>query len=186
MLYILGGVSRNGKSIIARKLLLQRAIPYLSTDALVTALQEGASNLGIRNGQQFALKAKKIWPIVKSLMEYQIYGDKNYLIEGDAILPSQISELINSHPHKIKVCFVGFSEISPQNKLKKIREYKRGKYDWTEALSDRELLNLIKDMINISKYLKRECQKYNLPYFDSSKNFQEYRKKVFQYFIQVV
>lgn len=181
MLYILGGVSRGGKSIIANRLVVEKSLPFFCIDLLITALQKGVPDLEIKHGQEFISKAEKLWPIVKPLMEHQVNKDRSYLIEGDGILPSQIAELINSHPHKIKACFVGFSEISSQDKFKQVKDLIVSKDDWTKNISDRELLGSIKDMIEDSKYLKVECRKYNISYFDSSRNFQEYLEKVFQY-----
>lgn len=181
MLYVLGGVSRCGKSMIASRLVVEKSIPFFCIDLLITALQEGVPDLGIEHSQDFIPKAEKLWPIVKPLMEHRIYKDSDYLIEGDGILPSQISELINSHPYKVKACFVGFSEVSSQDKFRQVKNLMVSKDDWTKNISDKELLVRIKGMIEVSKYLNVECQKYSIPYFDSSNNFQEYLEKVFQY-----
>lgn len=38
MLYLLGGAPRTGKSIIARRFVAEKQIPYFCTDALITVL----------------------------------------------------------------------------------------------------------------------------------------------------
>jgi len=182
MLYILGGVSRSGKTTIARRLVVEKAIPFFCTDYLVTALQEGAPVLDVRHGQEFRLKAEKLWPVLKPLMEHQINKNRSYLIEGDGILPYYVSELICSNPHDIKACFIGFPEAKPQVKFNKEREYGMNKVNWTVSVEDKELLRKFENMIEVSKYLRTECQKYSLNYFDCSVNFEENLEKVIQYF----
>ncbi len=180
MLYILGGASRSGKSIIARRFVSEKQIPFFCLDVLITSLQEIPS-LDIKHGQPIISKSEKLWPVVKPLLTHLFREELNYLIEGDGILPSKIAELIKDFSNEIKACFVGFSEISLQDKFKKIKEFGENKDDWTKRVSDEKLMSNIEDMIMFSKYLKSECNKYNIRYFDSSDNFCEYLENVFQY-----
>ena len=178
MLYVLGGASRSGKSIISRRFVSEKQIPFFCIDFLITSLQEVPS-LDIKQGQPFIDKAKKLWPLIKPLLVHLIKEEPNYLIEGDGILPSQVAELCKDYPNDIRVSFVGFSEIDPQDKFKQIKEFGGNEDDWTKRISDKELMLSIKEMIKFSKYLKSECSKYNIPYFDSSNDFSEYLESVF-------
>lgn len=178
MLYILGGASRSGKSIVSRRFVSEKQIPFFCIDFLITSLQEVPS-LDIKHGQPFISKAEKLWPLVKPLLVHLIKEELNYLIEGDGILPSQVAELFKDYPNGIKASFVGFSEIDPQDKFKQVKEFGGNKDDWTKRVSDEELMLSIKDMVKFSKYLKSECNKYNISYFDCSNNFNEYLENVF-------
>jgi len=180
MLYILGGVSRSGKSMVARRFVSEKQIPFFCIDFLITPLQEIPS-LDIKHGQPFISKAEKLWPLVKPLLIHLIEKEPNYLIEGDGILPNQVAELQKDFSNNIKACFVGFSEINPQDKFKQVRKLDGNKDDWTKNISDEGLMSYIKDMVEFSKYLKSECNKYDISYFDSSNNFSEYLENVFQY-----
>lgn len=180
MLYILGGASRSGKSIISRRFVSEKQIPFFCIDFLVTSLQE-VRFLDIKHGQPFISKAERLWPLVKPLLTHLIREEPNYLIEGDGILPNQVAELSKDYSNDIKACFVGFSEISTQDKFKQVRELGGNKDDWTKNISDDKLNSYIEDMIKYSKYLKSECNKYDISYFDSSNNFSEYLENVFQY-----
>lgn len=182
MLFILGGVSRSGKSIIARRLVREKQRPFFCIDFLITSLEKVPS-LKIKQGQAFIPKAEKIWPIIKPMLSCLIKEEPNYLVEGDGILPKQVSGLLGQFPNEIKVCFVGFSEIDPRDKLKQVREFGGNMDDWTKSISDEQLIKYLEDMIAFSRYLKEECKKYSLSYFDSSKNFPEYLEKVFQYLL---
>lgn len=180
MLYILGGSPRSGKSTIGRKLVKEKAIPFFCIDFLITSLQE-VKPLNIQHGQPFIGKAENLWPLVKPLLIHLLQEESNYLVEGDGILPKHVLELMKQYPTEIKSCFVGFSQADLNQKFKDIREFV-GKGDWTKRIDDMKLKQNIEDMIEFSNYLKNECSKYNIPYFDSSNNnFNDYLESVFQY-----
>lgn len=182
MIYILGGTSRSGKSIISRRFVTERQIPFFCIDFLTTSLQE-IPTLNIKHGLPFLEKAEKLWPLIKPMLIHLLKEEPQYLIEGDGLLPNQIVELLSEFPNDIKTCFVGFSEIDPQEKLKQVRKFGGNMDDWTKNIPDEELIKHIKAMVEFSKYLKSECTKYGISYFESSNNFPEYLEKVFQYLI---
>jgi hypothetical protein len=49
MLYLIGGTSRSGKSIISRKLLTEKGIPYFPLDSVVMGFTNGMPELGIHD-----------------------------------------------------------------------------------------------------------------------------------------
>jgi len=181
MLYLLGGAPRTGKSIIARKFVAEKQIPFFSIDALTTILEESLPNLGIKHGQPFISKAENLWPALKSLLVHLIEEEPDYLIEGDAFLPKHIPELEKKYKNEVKVCFTGFTKISPQDKLREIRKFSGYKDDWTKGRSDERMLKAIKSMIEFSQYLKKESKKFNIKYFEISDNFQKNLDIVFEY-----
>ena len=75
------------------------------------------------------------------------------------------------HPTRIKACFLGYSIITPAQKLHHIRTHSGFPNDWSSDYSDSELLPIIAGMIELSQYLKEECAIYNIPYFDTSRDF---------------
>lgn len=180
MLYILGGSSRSGKSIIARRFVKEKQIPFFCIDFLITSLQE-IGQLDIRHGQDFITKAEKLWPLLKPMLAHLLKEEPDYLIEGDGILPKNASEFIKEYPGQIKACFVGFSEMDPKKKLQKVRDMGGSMDDWTRDITDEKLIVYIKEMIEFSKYLKEECKKYDIKYFDSSDNFEGYLEEVYRY-----
>jgi 2-phosphoglycerate kinase len=183
MLYILGGASRSGKSIISRRFVKVLGIPFFSLDFLVTSLQDIPS-LHIKHNQPFIEKSENIWPMAKNMLSHIISEEPNYLIEGDGILPGQVTELSQLHPNSIQSAFVGYTEMSAEVKLKEIRKFGGQKDDWTLNYSNDEMENYITDMIEFSKYLKTECEKNNIPFFDVSSDFSNKIDEVFNYFKQ--
>lgn len=171
MLYIIGGTSRSGKSIIARKLLDSTKLPYLSLDWMVMGFTNGIPEYGIRDTLFPDEIAKRMWNFVKAMCENILWLDLDYVIEGEAILPEHVRELIEKYPDKVKACFVGYAEAEVSKKVKDIKTYSTGANDWLSNNPDEYIINHINNMINYSLYIKEQCAAYRIPYFDTSDNF---------------
>ena len=180
MLYILGGAPRSGKTLLARRAVSEKQIPYFPLDALLGSLVYGAPQMGMRYEDSFTDRSNKLWPVTKHMIKMLVEEESEYLIEGDSILPVQVNELITSQT-SVHACFVGYSELSKEEKLSLVREYHQGQVDWTKEISDEELIPMIESMIDFSKYIKEECEKYGIKYFDISHDFQGVREATFQY-----
>jgi len=159
---------------------LEKSIPYFSTDFLIGALEKGAPQFDIKFGP-FIPKAERVWPILDYLMKGIVEWTDDYLIEGDSLLPKYIPSFLDKYKEEVKCCFVGFTTMSPKNKLAEIRKYSSHKDDWTQKRSDKQMLKAINSMIEFSKYLKIECLKHDIKYFDVSEKFQENLDEIFNY-----
>lgn len=180
MLYIIAGASRSGKTLLSRKAVSDKKIPYFPLDALFGAMVHGAPEFNIKYEDSLIDRPIKMWPLAKHMISYFFKEESDYLIEGDSILPSQVSELIGQGK-PIKCCFLGYTEMTKDEKLALIRQHHQGDIDWTKNLSDEEMLPLIEEMIEFSKYLKQECEKCGIKYFDISHDFDGVRDEAFEY-----
>jgi len=171
MLYVVGGAARTGKSIIARRFLHETEIPYFSLDILMMGLAKGFPERGIDPEDTNYLNPERMWPVVQSMSRNIIEAGLEYLIEGVSILPQHVKELLKSHPACIKACFIGYTRVSPEDKLRSIREYSNFPNNWSKGYSDNQLLDLINNEIRHSVHLQNECSKYDITYFDQSGDF---------------
>src|SRR5438067_1980290 len=117
MLYLIGGTSRSGKSLMTQKLLSEKGIPYLPLDSAVMGFTNGIPEYGVHDKLFPDEIAKRLWPFVKALCEDLIYVGKDYAVEGEALLPVNASELIARHTGQVKACFMGYCEIDKDQKL---------------------------------------------------------------------
>ena len=130
MLYLVSGASRSGKTIIANNIFKQRQIPYLSLDWLVMGFTNGIPEYGIHDRLFPNEIADRIWGFLKAMCENMLWSDIDYVIEGEAILPELVRELLDGYPEKIKICFLGYTDVDTDAKLREIRTYSDGKDDW--------------------------------------------------------
>ena len=104
----------------------------------------------------------------------------DYVIEGE-IPPKHVDALRQAYPSRIKACFLGYTAITPAQRLHDIRTHAGYPNDWSSECSDSDLLNIVTRMIAFSQYLMDECARYNLRYFDTSHNFVQTLDQVVAY-----
>ena len=171
MLYLISGTSRSGKTLIARKLLADRQIPYLSLDWLMMGFNDGIPEYGIHHLLWPNEIAEKMGPFLQGMIENMLFDGMDYVIEGEAMLPHLIADLIEKHPGKIKAMFLGYTEIDVENKVALVKEHSAREDDWLTSKSDEYISDHIGNMIAYSKTIKEGCEKHGLPYFDTSEDF---------------
>jgi hypothetical protein len=181
MLYLIGGASRSGKSLLAQRLVKEKEVPYFPLDALIVMFASAAPELGVSHDLAFIEKSKKAWSFTEDLFKHFLDEEESYTIEGDCILPYQIHEFKNKYNKEIRCCFIGYTKLLPETKLKFVRDHNRGETDWTNKQTDNDMIGMIEQMIEYSKFLKEECAKYNIEFFDVSDDFTATQEKAFEY-----
>jgi hypothetical protein len=171
MLYLISGASRAGKTIIAKKLSAQKGISYFSLDWLVMGFTNGIPAYGIHDKLFPDEIAERAWSFLKAMFENMIWGEENYIIEGEAILPELVVELLKEHAGKVKVCFVGFTEVDLEEKVRDVKTFSDNKKDWLSDKSDAYIKDHVKNMIAHSVKIKKTCEENDVVYIDTSKDF---------------
>jgi len=183
MLYLISGASRAGKTIIAKKIAAQKGISYLSLDWLVMGFTNGIPEYGIHDMLFPDDIARKSWSFLKAMIESMLWSEVNYIIEGEAILPELIVELLKKHPDKLKICFIGYTDVTIDEKVIDIKKFSCGKSDWLRDKSDTYIIDHVKNMIAHSLKIKKSCKENNVKYFDISKNFMDVIKNTVEYLL---
>lgn len=165
MLYLIGGAARSGKTILSKRLLTEKSIPYFCIDYLVSAIDH---NMHKESSRQVAIK---IQDRLESMLRNIIEVEPDYVVEGDKLLPELVSKLSKEYPDRIISCFLGYPMIEPKKKIEEIKQNPGPINNWTKNSSDEELSKLIAEMIDNSAFIQKECSNYNIPYFDVSNNF---------------
>ena len=171
MLYLISGASRSGKTMIAEKISKQKGIPYLSLDWLIMGFTNGIPEYGIHDKLMPDEIALRSWNFLQAMFESMIWCEVDCIIEGEAILPDLIKELSKKHPGKLKICFIGYTDISVDEKVDEIKKFSNRKSDWLIDKSDKYIKEHVKNMIYYSRKIKKSCEENNVRYFDISKNF---------------
>ena len=181
MVYLIGGLPRSGKTIIRKKLLEKYRVDGTCTDNLRFMLSEGNKELGIDGAKpakhNLVIMQPYLDPFIYSLIHY---AKEDFVLEGDVLLPKYLAKYLENE--WIKCCFIGFSNVSPKDKAKNMRE-NTCPSDWTRVYTEEELLNFTKDGIKRSKEYKKECKKLGIKYFDTGRNFDKSMEKILKYLI---
>lgn len=183
MIYVISGTSRSGKTLIAKKMMKQCEIPYLSLDWIVMGFTNGIPEYGLHDKLWPNEIAEKFWNFLKAMFENMIWTETDYIIEGEAVLPELIDELLKKYPDRIKVCFVGYTDIDISKKIKDVYNYSDEKNDWLTNESDDYIERHISNMIEYSKRVKKSSEKYGVRYFDTSRNFTQVLDDAIEYLL---
>ncbi|WP_340201751.1 hypothetical protein [Ascidiimonas sp. W6] len=184
MLYIISGTSRAGKTLIAKKMMKQCQIPYVSLDWLVMGFTNGIPEYGIHDKLWPNEIAEKFWLFLKAMCENMIWAEADYIIEGEAVLPELIHQLVKKYPNQIKVCFLGYTNMNINTKVKDVYEYNYGKKDWLTSEPKDYVERHISNMIAYSERIKKSCEDYDIRYFDTSKNFTQVLNNALEYLVE--
>ena len=165
-----GGAARTGKGILARRLLAEQRLPYLSLDVLKIGLTRGVPEFAIDPDAGGMQVAERLWPLVREMSGNLLAEQDHYVFEGE-ILPKHVAALRDTAPAQVQACFLGYATVAPGQKLRDLRMHSGHPNDWPHSYSDAALLPIITREIAFSQYLQAECATYHLPYFDISHQF---------------
>lgn len=183
MLYLISGASRSGKTIIAKKVSAQLGIPYLSLDWIMMGFTNGIPEYGIHDKLFPDEIAQRLWSFLKAMAESMIHVETDCVIEGEAILPELMIELAKEYPDKMKICFLGYTDVNVDKKFKEIKKFSNEKNDWLEDKSDSYIKDHVKNMIVHSRKIKKSCIDFSMGYFDTSKKFFDTLENVEKYLV---
>lgn len=174
MIYIIGGAPRTGKSDLARKIVKKNSIPYTSTDLVFHTLKHANPSLGITDLIPHNERSIRFFPYFKEMVHHADQIFANYVIEGDCFFPSQLADI--AEEYKFKACFLGFSSIDVPTIVNNV-----GHHNWIKELSEEQLNELPKQIMELSQRHERECEEYGYAYFDLTENYNERIEKAYNY-----
>ncbi len=170
MLYLIGGAPRAGKSILARRLLTMRKVPYFPTDLLMMGLAKSMALPGLNPHHSAQTRSPMMWPILRGIATTIVENGDDYLLEGDVLMPENAAELRNRFGAAVRACFLGYENVDPARKMRDIRRHDADRSEWTYDCDDAHLMRLIGEFKTLSEELRRECADYDLRYFDGSED----------------
>ena len=158
-----------GKSVLAKKIMTEHHVPFVSTDALFWMLKKAAPEVRMHEDDGYAKKSERFYPFLREFILTTHYATGDYLIEGDAIHPKEVNQLASEEALKgidLRSVFLGFSQMSADHLLEHI-----GHNKWVADKTRLQLEELAEAVVSLSRHFEEECQRYNLKYVDLAGNF---------------
>jgi hypothetical protein len=128
--------------------------------------------------------ARRSWGFLQAMMESMIYTEVDCVVEGEALLPELVVQLREKYPDQLKICFLGYSDISITEKVGLIKKYKTGSNDWLNNESDEYIADHINNMVAHSKKIKQACVENHIAYFDTSNHFDKVIEDAMDYLLE--
>ena len=180
MIYIIGGVTRSGKSVLTRQLSKKYGVSYFNLDHLMMGMLESHIDLGINGHTHDRIKSEKLWQVVKPMLKSMIEDEDDYIVDGVLIFPNQFLEMQKLYPDQLKSCWIGYADVNPKNKFDEIRNNHSLELlgDWLKDQDDEMVKEIVEYGIGLSQEVKQECLENQLPYVEVSHNFDKALGKV--------
>ena len=168
---IIAGSSRCGKTTISKYFQKKYKLVHYKMDSIKRGIDKN-----------FWDGYKDDWKKVSPHMAYLINTiisereDDYYVIDSCHLYPKDISKY---NLENTIIVFVGHDTISVEEKLKQIRKYDH--HAWTNFENDEYIRYSNQLGIDYSIEAKKQCEKLNIKYFDTSYNFLKVKKEIIKY-----
>lgn len=175
---IIAGVSRAGKSTLAKSISKKYNYTYIPFDSIVSTLEELYPCTDIKHMDENKGISPSIAKLLDAYIKHLSYEDINYVIDMYQIFPTDMKMLTDTDNHL--VVYLGYSESTPAQKLDDIRTHARDK-DWTKNTSDEEMISILSKFISEDKLMRQECLTVDYSYFDTGVDFSKTIEKAKHY-----
>ena len=175
---ILAGASRCGKTTLAMKLANEGFVHYK-----MDTIKRGIDlNFWDHSHDDWKVVSPHMAHLIKTIIEENqvdiVRGKEFYCIDTCHIYPDDLAK------YDLKdtiIVFFGYTDIDIDKKIQDIRKYDNK--IWTDKLSDEELRLYIEEGVKYSREAKEMCEKYNIKYFETGKDFESVMKNAYEYII---
>jgi hypothetical protein len=167
MLYLIGGAARAGKSAIARRFLDETGVTYFGLDYVMMGQAVGAPDSGVDPEDDELHIAELLWPIIRAMATAMLENEEDYLLEGVQLTPAHVRELCDAWPDDVRACFVGYADVETQAKMAQLRRYCGGPDDWLRDYDDAALAREVERIKAQSAFLRSECARLGIAYFEA-------------------
>ena len=183
---IISGVPRAGKSTISNILSKKLGYQHVSMDAINAGFEKVFPELGIDTSADMPSLEKlrnisaKIAPFIKAMMDSGEYDEfkPGMVLDVYQLLPEDYMKYL--YHGNCDIFYFITSETTPDERFSLLKTYDTEK-DYTFYKPEDELREGCEEIVEVSKFIKEQCIKYNLPYYETAKN----REEVFEQFIQL-
>ena len=127
--------------------------------------------------------AEHLRNFLAAMCENMLWTGGDYVIEGEAMLPESVRILLDNNPQEVKACFLGYADITVEQKVRETTDYSAGERDWLMNESDEAIHRHIENMVEYSRKVKEQCTKHRVRYFDTSADFLPALEQATQYLL---
>ena len=173
----IGGVARSGKSTLANKILKSNKYNHIPVDYFTSSFKHNFPECGITSNVVIDKESSsKLALFLSRVINIIDYKDEKFIIDSAHIMPKDIMRYIDLN--KWDVYYVGYPNITKEEKFDIIRKFD-DQSDWTFKRTDEELLEILDNLIKLSKEIEEECLKYNIKFIDTSYDIKSCIDKLF-------
>jgi 2-phosphoglycerate kinase len=171
MLYVVGGCSRSGKSLLAERMRARHGVPWFTLDALKMGLYLGAPPLGVIPSADDLATADLMWPVVEPILDHAVFDGRDYLVEGVNLRPATIAGCIADGDPPVRACFLGYPNVDLEEKAEAVARYAGPPRDWLHQTGAENVRRYLDVSRRLSCELRDECASVDIPFIDTGGDF---------------
>jgi hypothetical protein len=168
MVYLIGGPPRCGKSVLARRLTTDCAIPFISTDLIwaVVEMSQPEWRTPMQKGpDRIPAAAKMFEPYLERAITFLRPARQPCGIEGEVIAPETAARL--SSEYDLRVVFLVRLSATAADIADS-----RGPNPWLEAAPPDLVSSINTEVLSWSDHVQSACRRLNIPCFDVGGDFE--------------
>ena len=170
MIIIIAGVSRSGKTTIAKRLCKDSNFNYIPIDSLISTLEKLYPETGLKHLDDNIEFSPKLAEFLSEFISHIKYEDIDVILDLYQLFPIDHQNILSDT--KIPIIYLGYPGMTVKEKLLKIKQHSRSK-DWTNNTEDEEMIDIIGFWKTESQIMKRQCSVLNIPFFDTGLDFED-------------
>ena len=186
--YIIAGVPRAGKSTISNTLSRKYGYQHVSMDAIIAGFESVFPELGIKwwpssddkaeRVKRYYNASEKVALFIKAMMETGEYDEfePGMVVDVYQLLPEHYVKYLNYQ--NIDIAYFITADVTPEERFAIHRAYDTEKH-YSFDFTDEEMLSHCRNVIDMSQFLREQCIKYGLPFYETAKD----RDMIFEKFI---
>lgn len=170
---IIAGVPRAGKSTVSQRIAKEFGYQHISMDSIIAGFEKAFPQVEIDTGADVDVKenvqsiSSKIAPFLRAMMDSGEYDECDYgmVIDVFQLLPEDYRKYID--PSVCEIYYFITSDVTAEERYKLLKQYDTPK-DYTYYKPEEENRRNCAEIVEVSKFYKEQCEKYQLPYFETA------------------
>ncbi len=174
---IIAGVPRSGKSTLSRQVAGQMGWQHICMDAVIAGFEQCFPETGIDTGisvnkdkssmEILRIISGRIAPFLRAMTSPEEYDRKNgpMVIDMYQLLPEDYVKFLD--PEICGVLYLLTGDVTPEERFAIQKKYDTPE-DYTYDLSDEERMEGCEYLVEQSRLMREQCEKYGLPYFETA------------------
>lgn len=172
---IIAGVPRAGKSTASQLIAKKLGYQHISMDSILAGFEKAFPELGIdteadiETVENLKYISSRIAPFIRAMMDSGEYNECDYgmVIDVFQLLPTDYIHFLDAYD--CEIFYLITSDVTGEERYELLKLYDTPK-DYSFYSLDEEKRRDSKEIVEISKFIKEQCIKYHLPYYETSHN----------------
>ena len=176
---IIAGVPRAGKSTVSHLLSTKYGYQHISMDSIIAGFEKCFPETGVSTYQGLSsmdtlrVISGKMAPFVRAMLDSAEYDEfePGMVLDMYQLLPEDYEKYIRGA--NCDIIYLITSDVTPEERFLIQKKYDTEK-DYTFYKSDEELREGAEYIVEQSKLMKEQCEKYNITYLRSLSTFRTF------------